>query len=56
MTELIKIDIIVTPTTDGQSILEIETRGIEIADLSEMFDWILHNLRYKDKRKIKRVK
>ena len=56
MTDTIKIDITITPTTDGQSILDIATESMKISDLPEIFDWILHNLRYKDKRKIKRVK
>ena len=56
MSDIIKIDITITPTTDGQSIMDIATESIKISDLPEIFDWILHNLRYKDKRKIKRVK
>lgn len=56
MSDIIKIDITVTPTTDGQSIMDIATEGMKIADLPEMFDWVLHNLRYANKRKIKRVK
>ena len=56
MSETIKVNITITPTTDDLSILEIETEHIKTENLSELFDWILHNLRYANKRKIKRVK
>lgn len=52
----IKINITITPHDDDQSVLDIATEGIKLADLPEAFDWVLHNLRYANKRKMKRIK
>lgn len=54
--EQIKINIVITPMKNDESLIEFDTEGIKVAQLPEMFEWISHNIRVKDKRKIKRVK